>query len=127
MIKKVIIEPNPKNYQEQIDEAIAELKKMPIHKLDLVYYDMVWLVCCYKGCNNVHRVRDYGIAPEYYSSRFGFINSQGTFWCGKHWKFRQRLLPLYGIVAVHKKLEDGNKKIILTNEEKVKLKNNRCK
>jgi hypothetical protein len=108
--------------------AINELKSMSKEELDLVPYENVWITCCCKGCNSVHRVRDYGITPEYYSPKFGFVDAAGgMYWCGKHWKFRNRLVPIYGLDKVAWKLVDWLKKPILTDQEKIKLKNKRAK
>lgn len=108
--------------------AINELKAMNREELDLVQYENVWWVCCCKGCNNSHRVRDYGIFPEYYSNRWGFFSVfDKIYFCSRHWKYHKRLVPVYGIERFALKFIDNEKALIHSNEQKIKLKNNRVK
>lgn len=108
------------------EAAIQELKLMSQEELDLVQYENVWWMCCCKGCNNAHRMRDYGIAPEYWSKRWKFTNVvERIFFCEKHWKLHKRIVPLYGIEKFALRFIDYSKPIIITNEEKIKLKNKR--
>lgn len=83
------------------------LKSMNKAELDSLPYDVYKWNCCVKGCNNGTTVRDYGVGPQYY-----FLNRNGkaseknpkkywqdlndlSWFCSKHWKFFERLGPIY--------------------------------
>jgi hypothetical protein len=75
-------------------EAVDELKSMEREELDLVQFTVVKWICSGKGCRGHTKVRDYGIAPEYWHPRksIGWFSILRTFWmCSKHYKFYKRL------------------------------------
>jgi hypothetical protein len=101
------------------EEAIAELKAMSKEELENVPHQTVWWLCCYKGCNNGTRVRDYGIAPEYWGKQEGFFNPNDR-WilCGKHWKFFKRLKLHFSLEHIDRRIFHFGKRFIITDEEK---------
>lgn len=98
------------------ESAIQELKSMSRAELDLVPYETVKWVCQAKGCCNGTKVRDYGIAPEYWSQRLKepFFDVSLYFWmCSKHLKMWKHLIKMYSENHVYNKLMDYDKQRII--------------
>lgn len=110
------------------EEAISELKSMSQAELDVTKYETVWWLCCYKGCHNGTRVRDYGISPEYWKKQYGFFSVNDRFiLCAHHFKFFKRLKLHYSLDHIDLRIFDNNKLLIMTNDEKIKKRNGRAK
>jgi hypothetical protein len=110
------------------EEAILYLKQMKPAQLDVTPYDCVWWLCCYKGCNNGTRVRDYGIAPEYWKKQYGFFNPNERFiLCAEHWKFYKRLSQQYSREHIDRHIFEIGKVYVITNEERIERRNRRPK
>lgn len=111
----------------------CDIKKFSKAELDVLPYDIYKWNCCVKDCCNGTTVRDYGIYPFYFLNRNGKSCEKfpGRYWmdlsavkwfCGKHWKYFQRLgaekmfekfcdyeKPALGKLV--KKVNQGNEKI----------------
>lgn len=72
------------------DEAAAraELQAMTRDQLSLVDHDVYYWPCCIEGCNNKTLIRDYGLAPLYWT-RWGWynLNRDYQYFCGRHTNF----------------------------------------
>jgi len=98
--------------------AVRELKEMDEDNLNLVEYTVVKWVCSAKGCAGHTKVRDYGIAPEYWHPRksIHWFNVLHNFWmCSKHYKMYRRLIKNYSHESICNKLFDFNKLKINNN------------
>lgn len=80
--------------------------KLDKEVLDVLPYDIFKWKCCVRGCENGTTVRDYGISPFYFLNRNtkAALKNPRDYWkkihevevssiwfCGKHWKFYERL------------------------------------
>lgn len=93
-------------------EQFMQLDK---ESLDQIPYKRMRFVCQVKGCTNGTHVRDYGLEPWYFLDRNSkyaklapaelWYNLNVRFWlCGKHYKFYDKLVKIYGVEATQAKL-----------------------
>lgn len=98
------------------EEAIQELKSMSRAELDLVPFDTFKWVCQAKGCCNGTKIRDYGIAPTYWSNRIKgeWFELGDFFWmCSKHFKIWKHLVKNYPEEKVYDRLMDPHKQRLI--------------
>lgn len=68
-------------------EAVLQLFSMTPAELDKIPFDIILWRCKIKCCKHTTRVRDYGVRPYFYHTRFGWINQIHNFFlCGGHTK-----------------------------------------
>ena len=88
---------------ELSDEPTAdEIMKLDKEDLDSMPYNVLKWECCFNGCKCGTTVRDYGLHPFYFLNRNSKAAERNPkkYWfdlrvihwfCGKHWKYYQRL------------------------------------
>lgn len=77
------------------EEAVRDLYDIRDTDLELLPFTVIKWHCILPGCTCGTMVRDYGIAPHYYSPRKGWGWVDGATWwmlCSKHWKHKDRIL-----------------------------------
>jgi len=93
-------------------EAIQEMKAMSDEELLMVPFDVVKWICAGKGCCRGTKVRDYGIAPEFFHPRKSiswFSVRTSYFMCEKHYKMYKRLKKNFTQEHIENRLFDFNK------------------
>ncbi len=110
------------------EEAIKELMEMSREQLDLVPFDTLKWICGFKKCNCHTKIRDYGLGDLFYHPKMAtlpnFFNPFNVFFvCGKHWKFYNKLVKIYGQRKTINKVIDLEKERlipIIKNDERKK-------
>ena len=95
------------NLQDLNDDPSSEdIRQLDKESLDVLPYNILKWDCCFKGCDCGTTVRDYGLQPFYFLNRNSkeALRNPEKYWndlsrirwfCGKHWKYYQRLGPEY--------------------------------
>lgn len=94
-------------------QAIEELKAMSRAELDRVPYTPLRWICGCKGCERYTRVRDYGILPEFYHPRWGWLSLRHYLLCAKHGKLFKRLEKGHPKWRIENRLLDKTKECLL--------------
>lgn len=82
---------------DNVTKEIENLYGIKLSDLETLPFKTLHWKCLCPTCNRGTFVRDYGIAPYYFSARKGWGWVDGSQWwmmCGHHWKQKHRVQEL---------------------------------